>query len=119
MFFGEGVVEYRGNTCSLIIDPEIVRYYRKLIPKYIECKPPKFTPHITVVREWEKTGWNFLDHPYAGYIFDFVYDPYIHYESPYFYLKCWCREIGMIREEFGLVPYRKDGCYHITIGNSK
>ena len=116
---GEGWVNYRGGTCELMIDPGIARYYRKLIPQYHNINAPRWSPHITIVREFEKRNNNFGELWYYGYYFPFYYSPKIHFDGTYFYLRCVSKWITKMRKEFGLEPYRFDNCYHITIGNCK
>lgn len=114
-----GWVQYDGNTCRLIIDPNIVKYYRTLFPKTINLNGSKFSPHITIVREWERPNNNFVNKWYDGYYFDFEYSSSINFDGTYFYLQCISKYIKMMREEFDLIPYRKDKCFHITLGHIK
>lgn len=115
----EGWINYRGNTCVLEIPKPISDYYRSLIPKYLGAKSPKYSPHITIVREWEKPNEEFLNKPYNGCIFSFCYCPKIQFDGKYFYLNCHAKIIKQMRQEFGLETYRMNNCYHFTIGNVK
>jgi hypothetical protein len=116
---GEGWINYRGRTCELMVDPELARYYRRLIPKHYDVKIPKWAPHITVVRKFEAPNANYSEQWYHGYYFPFVYSPHICFDGTYFYLECSSKWITKMRKEFGLEPYRFNKCYHITIGNIK
>ena len=115
----EGFVLYKGGTCTLEVPRDFGPFYRYLIPRYMGAHPNKYPPHITIVREWERHNEEFLNRPYEGYIFSFEYSGKIHFDGTYFYLKCRSQMIKQMREEFGLIPYRKDNCYHLTVGNNK
>ena len=116
---GEGWVNYRQNSCTLELPPDIGSFYRSLLPKYIWVNIPNYSAHITIVREWERPNEEFLDRPYDGYYFPFTYSGKIYSDGTYFFLKCDSKMVRQMREEFGLIPYRKDGCLHITIANCK
>lgn len=47
-----GIVEYNiGNRAVVLIDDNLGCYYRSLIPKYLNVKPPRYSTHITIVRK--------------------------------------------------------------------
>lgn len=120
MFSGKGRLRYYTNYVVLEIDQGIVNYYYSLIPKYEYAQRQANKAHITVVR----LGKEFPSREFWGYrkgdILSFSYNPYIHYEHPYFFIKAYSDEIGKVREKLGLSFYRKPWAYfHISIGNKK
>lgn len=117
----EGWVEYRENTCVLNIDPQIAKFYRALLPKSYDIRPPKYPSHITIVRKFETPNENFKEKWYDGYYFKFYYGGPVKYNGVYYYLDCQSPGITKLRKELGLPAYRFDDnrSYHITIGNTK
>jgi len=108
----------------VIVDPELHRLFRSLVPRYYICRPQRYPPHITVVRgEAPKTdAWE----RHAGRSIQFEYDTYLHYDGTYWWFNCYSDLLTSIRLELGLPSsYRltrpPDGaeCFHSTIGNSK
>ncbi len=121
MFGSYGIISYGpGVKAAVSVDEDIARYYRKLIPKCFEVSSQYYAAHITVVRFgieipprmefWDK---------YEGEKIFFEYSPQVIFEGVYYYLEAYSKRIGDIREELGLPRFRRDGCYHITIGNRK
>lgn len=91
-------------------------YYYKLMPKYFEATRQKYEAHVTIVRGFEKAN---IRKNYRGTI-EIQYDPMVYFDHPYYFLKCWSKEIGQIRIECGLEVFRKPfDYYHITIANVK
>jgi len=110
-----------GNRLVVNVDPELTRFYRSLIPKYIYFNIPKYYPHITVVRgKYEAPliteAWGKRD----GEIVYFEYSPNIKFGDPYIWLTVRSEHIGKIRQELGLKEYAwKFKNYHLTIANMK
>ena len=127
MYSAHGLINYGpGIRVIATIDQGISDFYRNLIPKYYQVQPQKYSAHITIVRTDKESPkklefWN----KYQGEKLSFEYSPKIHFDGSYWYLNVWSQQIGDIREELGLPRFRfqemssKDGCYHISIGNSK
>ena len=129
MFLSTGILQYSTNPYKLIvlIDQNIIDYYRSLFPKYIE-KPSrqKYPAHISVVRKeipknidlWEK---------YEGKEIEFFYSPIIQQNNIYYWLNVFSVPLEEIRLELGLVvdslffqpPNGFKKTFHITIGNTK
>ena len=116
-----GTLRYCTYWAMLDIDPELVRYYRSLIPAYLNASPQKYDAHISVVRkdrevvqDW--TAWG----KYAGEEVEYQYEPTLMYDNLYFWLPAWSERVGDIREELGL-PRVREGFteYHITLANIK
>lgn len=107
------------------VDPEISKYYSKMVPKYYKCNPQRYLPHITVVRKevppiLDKWG------AYEGKTIVFLYEPEIQYNGIYWWINCYSNFLENIREELGLPVYSKYNsppdfkrCFHMTVGNSK
>lgn len=121
MHASSGQLIYEPNlTAKILVDAEIVNYYRALIPSHYKVQKQKYAPHITVVRTKletpELTHWN----KYALEEIHFQYDGCVLFDGEYFYLDVVCERIGEIRRELGLPTYRQDNKgYHITLGNCK
>ena len=52
MFQSFGQIHYFSNPEPIILstDPEITRYYRSQIPKYIFHRPQRHLPHVSISR---------------------------------------------------------------------
>jgi hypothetical protein len=108
----------------VLVDPELHRLFRSLVPRYYVCRPQKYPPHITVVRgeqprtdEWGK---------YQGSLVEFTYDPWLFHDGVYWWFNCWSDFLVEVRLGLGLpssyhLTRPPDGaeCFHSTIGNSK
>ena len=119
MFKTKAKVAYYKQYCVAYVDRNIADYYRSLIPKYYYVQPPKYKPHITIVRlglEHAKLNWGYLD----GCLIDVYYDTQIINKPPYWFLDVFSEEIANIRKKLGLKELRTGfDCYHLTIGNNK
>lgn len=122
-----GKLRYGYTNLVLDIDPDIAKYYRKLIPKSIWLRPQKYDPHISVVRK-EKTQpkmefWR----KYEGEKIEFIYSNVIRNSDQYYWLDVWSKRLEEIRTELGLINdslfikplegFTKT--FHITLGNMK
>ncbi len=103
-------------------DKEFSDYYRTLLPKAWRVSPQKYTSHITIVRKEkeeipDKSLWQSFD----GIAIEFDYNPIVQFDSLYFYLKVYSKDIEEIRLKLGMPRFRfkNSPCYHITIGNIK
>lgn len=127
MFTSSGMLKYSQNPIKLIveIDPDIAKFTRALIPKYLRVKSPMWAPHISVVRNWVPPYMEFWDkHQYREISFN--YENYIYNDELYYWLNCYSRELENIRSELGMKPHgdvtwSPDGRhkFHITVGNTK
>lgn len=106
------------------VDPELGRFYRSLIPKYLHPQPTRYAPHITVVRKEVPLveAWSHLDSSQIN----FSYDPEIRYNDVYFWLRCWSTTLLKLRLGMGLPEHTEytrppDGeeCFHCTVANTK
>ncbi len=124
-----GTLRYHSDPYKLTVevDPEIVRYYRSLVPKSIKLNQQMYAPHISVVRNeipknmevWGK---------YDGQKIMFCYSNWVYFGTVYAWLNAFSEELERIRIELGL-PVRTEyirppadkwiKCFHITIGNQK
>jgi len=110
---------------ALEIDPQIAKYYRSLIPKYISLSVPMHAPHISVIRKAIPPNMN-LWGKYQGEQIEFTYDPEICFGTVYCLIKCYSTRLEDIREELGLSrhssvtrPPDEQPCFHTTLGNFK
>lgn len=113
-----GVIRRSRSGWMLVdVDPEFIRYYRSLIPRYKCVNQQKYDSHVTVVNPlYERVDIS----KYDGESLAFDYDNLIKYDTLYYYLDVHSDRIGDIRAELGLsrfIPGRN--CYHITIANCK
>ena len=127
LFKTTGVLRYDENKLHVLVDPEIGRYYRALLPKWIHANNQRYPPHISVVRNevppntehWGK---------YEGREIEFFYTHTIYFGRVYCWLNAFCVQLEEIRLELGL-PVTSEytrppsdewvKCFHITIGNFK
>lgn len=127
LFDSVGKLHYEGhNKLILIVDPEIVRYYRSLIPKWCVAYPQLYPPHISVVRK---------EHPpntpvwgrHEGELIKFKYSNNIYQGTVYWWLNAFSLRLEEIRMELGLSvsseytrpPEGFIKCFHISLANKK
>jgi len=118
----EGTLKYgSGNRLVVDISPEMARFYRSFIPKCVKFNPPKYYPHIIVVRgKYETPPNKHLWGKYQGQKVKFEYSPYIMIDRVYIWLSVRSEEIKAVRRELGLNDcFDRFKGYHITIANRK
>lgn len=131
LFRSVGTVNYLhkegyGYRLVVDVDPELVRYYRALIPKWIKTNTQMYDPHISVVRHEVPVvmeAWG----THQGESVEFHYSNIIHQGTVYLWLNVFSTALEDLRVELGLPissPYTvpPDGfskCFHCTIGNTK
>lgn len=110
------------------VDPELARYYRSFIPKWIDNNKPRWPAHITVVRPFKESVLNVQAWgKYEGEIVHFHYQNYLHTGKVYYWLNIFCKRLEEIRVELGLPvssPFTlpPEGflkCFHCTVANLK
>ena len=127
MIHSIGTLDYSTDPHKLVlvVDNDIGRFYRSLIPKYMNVKGPMYPSHISVVRNeivpnlevWGK---------YQDLQVDFEYDSFIFNDELYYWLNARSSFLEDVRAELGLPALSEftrspDGRhrFHITIGNTK
>lgn len=128
MYISSGILEYSVKDdyyrLVVLVDPELHRYLRSLVPPYHVCRPQKYPPHITVVRgEPPQAGvWG----KFQGTSVEFYYENFIHHDGVYWWINCYSEALTSLRLELGLpasyhLTRPPDGteCFHSTIGNAK
>ena len=124
-----GTLHYGRDNIILVVDPEIYRYYRSLIPPWITTNSQMYPAHISVVRKetpLNVTPWK----RYEGEQVGFWYSNIIHFGNVYVWLNVFSTRLESIRMELGLsvdnsypllykIPSWANRCYHITLGNLK
>jgi len=127
MFTSKGVLQYfdlgQGQyKLWLLIDNEIGRYYRSLIPNKINI--PRYPAHVSIVRGSipNLNSWRAYEKEEIG----FRYDGFIYEGNTYWWLDISCKRLENIRAELGLDPIgdvtlSPDGKqnWHVTIANNK
>lgn len=107
------------KIARVLLDDEIARMYRSLIPKYKKVCIPMHSFHLSVVRYFEKVKdevWG----KHGGRRIEIFYEDYIYEDDLYYWLNAQSDQVGDIREELGLPRIREGyNCYHLTIGNKK
>jgi len=110
----------------MALDREIARYYRSLIPKWIQTALPRYDPHITVVRPEKDLVDEGTLHNYDGREVQFLYAAELQQSRNYLWLPAYSEQLEQIRLELGLPVVNNsdlvppDGCrkpFHITIAN--
>lgn len=127
MFVAEGIIQhfirYDEYKIWLLIDDEIGKYYKSLIP--IKTNKPLYPTHISIYR-----GGKIPNMPkwgsHEGYKILFEYDGTIHNDNTYWWLEAKCPALEEIRVKLGLSPVDdityspdKKHPWHITIANNK
>ena len=121
MYTSTGTLQYFKTWAVLMVDPDLGRYYRSFIPKHISWQVPMYPMHVTAVREAKETPKNLqFWRKYDGERIEFTYDPDIHIESVYIWLRVYCDRLSEIRRELGLPQFfDRFREFHITIANRK
>lgn len=120
MYTSLGVVKYvEAQVYMECVDKQIAAYYRSLVPRYINLNPPRYAPHITIVRNEplkDVTNWAY----YNDQEFEFTYSGSIEHNDTYWWLPVECNIAIEIRNSLKLAekPHWKNG-FHLTIGNTK
>lgn len=106
-------------------DPFITVLARHLVPRYLNVKPQRWPPHISVIRKQTPVNleaWG----KYEGERVEFEYDDFIYNDETYFWYRAYCQRLIEIRNELGLEDYSWAArgpdnfpSFHITIGNTK
>lgn len=116
-----------GRRLVVEVDPELVKYYRSLVPGHLPVQPSRWKPHITVVRAHKEVPSNLgAWEKYEREEVEFTYTTHIHMDGTYYWLNVACERLSKVRQELGLPvkskwtrPPSGDDCFHITIGNRK
>ena len=134
MFSSVGNLEFRlfdkYELVRVMIDDEIVNYYRSLLPKWIKANRSRHQPHISVIRNEvipNQNKWNHLKKSYPYWIeINFEYDNFIYEDGTYFWLQVRAPALERFRTDLGLpahsaITRSPDGQhdFHITLGNKK
>jgi hypothetical protein len=115
MFYSTGIVRYLSPKVIAEVDPELVRYYRSLVPKIITLNWQMYDAHISVVRNETAKNLDFWGKR-EGCEFIFEYNGEIRYGEVYYWIDAFCEDFNDIREELGL---ERRKCFHVTLGNLK
>ena len=127
MFTSSGIIRYFDIPLKVIVevDPEIVNYYRALVPKWITINKQLHLPHISVIRNEVPTIWNKWKQR-DGEKIDFQYSHDIKHGKVYYWLEAYSSDLEDLRVELGMSansditrPPDHHDCFHITIGNMK
>lgn len=108
-----------GIRIVLLVDQDIVDYYRRLIPKYLDVAPQAHDAHVSVVlkeKPMDTSAWG----DYNGDKVEFEYGGKIKNDETYYWLDVRCQRLKEIRKELGLSenpPWRNG--FHLTLGNVK
>lgn len=124
-----GVLKYspEPNNLRVVVDPEIYKYYRSLIPKWFKTQPQMYEPHVSVVRREPVIPNIAVWGKYEGEEIEFEYSHEVFAGEVYCWLNVFCVRLEEIRRELGLridSPFTRppDGyekCFHMTLGNRK
>jgi hypothetical protein len=128
MFRSVGTIDYSVvngyHRMVVLVDPELHRFFRSLVPPHNVCRPQRYPPHITVVRGEipETDAWG----KYQGTSVKFYYENFLHHDGVYWWFNCYSTFLTDVRLELGLPrsyhltrPPNGAECFHSTIGNSK
>ena len=122
----KGTLHYEDRKLVCMVDPQLARFYKSLIPKYYNVAGQRYPPHISVVRK-EVPPLMHLWGAREGQRVSFLYDPDIQNDAVYWWLNVFSSQLEAIRTELGLPlssPYTRPPsgflkCFHTTLGNQK
>jgi hypothetical protein len=120
MFKSTGTISLHGDDWAIIdVDPEIGRYYlsqfnRSRTVLAGQIMPPKWGPHISVIRG-EVVKDKELLKTFDGKKIVFHYSPQVQWDEKHAYLNVSCDEALNMREAVGL-PRNPFYDLHLTIG---
>jgi hypothetical protein len=122
----QGIIKYYNNwVMAWLVEDDLLKYYRGLLPKAWGVCPPMRPAHVSIVRLFESVPNRSQWGKYDGQSIVVEYEPGVQSDGLYYWLDTWSDEIGFIRRSLGLSTFRERdgfsdfGCYHITIGNVK
>ncbi len=130
LFHSSGPLRYSqpngGYKAIVEADTGIGKYYRSLIPKWIDTNPQKYDAHISVVRNETPINLD-LWGKYEGEMIEFTYANHVYNNQTYWWLNVFSKRLEDIRVELGLPvssqytlpPSGWIKCFHLTLGNSK
>ncbi len=84
----------------LMVDPEIHRYYRSLLPKWMNPKKPMYPPHVSVIRREVPPNQKIFESLHGREV-TFFYGE-IEWSDTYIWLNVYSVELENIRIELGL-----------------
>jgi len=113
-----GKLSYKNSTwISLIIDNELVKYYRSTVFAKDGMQIPMHGAHITVVNgNWEVVPNRELWNKYEGENVTFSYDGDVKLVRGTWFMYCNSPRIEEIRVELGLTSLFANRPLHFTIG---
>lgn len=123
MYTSSGLLKYRDSSLVVETDTELSRYYFHMLSLDIDVKyinKPRYSPHITVIREGEVSPDILSLKKYNTHV-DFEYENTVENDGVYFYIPVKPNDfLSCCRYEYGLDwCYDKKKGFHITIGNIK
>lgn len=123
MFYrSEGLLRVEPNKYYVLVDPEISRLTRALLPRITRQRlnHQRYASHISVARNEPMMG--FVEE--QSIVFEYNPEPIV--GQTYVWLEVYSQTLTLIRTQLGLEPSSHisrppDGtdCFHITIGNFK
>lgn len=129
-FSATGIVQYfdgneRPHKAWALVDQELARFYRSLIPKHYAVQPQRYPAHISFVRKIRPANLEVWG-KHEGLVVSFQYENVIYNDEIYWWLNAVSPDIEKIRNELGMPPvgpttWSPDGRhrFHISIANTK
>ena len=127
MYSSSGSLRYFTDPYKLIVevDPELTKYYKSFIPKWLSVNQQRYPAHISIVRKEIPVRTEFWG-KHEGQEIEFKYSNVIQVGRVYVWLNVFSEQVTAIRTELGLPPTSAtsrppDGepCFHITLANMK
>lgn len=116
-----GKLDYHSIWCVAWLDPEITKYYFRLIPKYYYATKQRYDAHVTVVSKYDADNrdmsvWG----KYQGLEVPIYPVGPLEKHGLFFGIDCESPALQAIRLELGLTPLMGGNIsFHITVGNMK
>lgn len=115
-----------GYKLIVRVDPDLVNYYRSLMPKWVKTNKQMYAPHISVVRNETPVNLDCWG-KYQDEEVEFAYSPIVYSGQVYYWLNVFCKRLEAVRIELGLPvstqytlpPTGFVKCFHLTLGNNK
>ena len=129
-FAATGIIQYfdggsKPHKAWVLVDPELARFYRALIPPWIPTNQQRYPAHISFVRKITPANLDVWG-KHEGRQVAFQYENVLYNDERYWWLNVVSPDIEAIRTELGMPPVgpttwspNNQHRFHCTVANTK